>query len=108
MGGAKRDKAPVGLLAGDAQAVRARRTGTRTGTPWELYYLPDDFSQARNVAAEHPDKVKELQELWWKEAERNRVLPLMAGMSVMYGICRRCPRSRGSPSPATCRTSSAA
>ena len=28
--------------------------------PWELYYLPDDFSQARDLAAEHPDKVKEL------------------------------------------------
>jgi arylsulfatase A-like enzyme/uncharacterized membrane protein len=53
---------------------------------WELYYLPDDFSQAKNVAAQHPDKVKELQDLWWQEAERNRVLPLMGGLSVIYGI----------------------
>ena len=53
---------------------------------WELYYLPDDFSQAKDIAADHPDKVQELQELWWKEAERNRVLPLMAGFSVIYGI----------------------
>ena len=30
--------------------------------------------------------VKELQELWWAEAERNRVLPLMGGLSIMYGI----------------------
>lgn len=54
--------------------------------PWELYYLPDDFSQAKNVAAQHPDQVKELQDLWWQEAERNRVLPLMGGLSVMYGL----------------------
>jgi arylsulfatase A-like enzyme/uncharacterized membrane protein len=54
--------------------------------PWELYYLPEDFSQARDVAAENPDKVAELQDLWWKEAERNRVLPLMAGLSLAYGI----------------------
>jgi arylsulfatase len=54
--------------------------------PWELYYLPEDFSQAKNLAGEHPDKVKELQELWWKEAERNRVLPLMGGLSVLFGI----------------------
>ena len=53
---------------------------------WELYDLPDDFSQAKDIAADHPDKVQELQELWWKEAERNRVLPLMAGFSVIYGI----------------------
>ncbi len=53
---------------------------------WELYYLPDDFSQAKDIAADHPEKVQELQELWWSEAERNRVLPLMAGFSVIYGI----------------------
>lgn len=54
--------------------------------PWELYDLRTDFSQARDVAAEHPEKVRELQELWWAEAERNRVLPLMGGLSVMYGM----------------------
>ena len=53
---------------------------------WELYYLPDDFSQAHNLAADHPAKLAELQELWWKEAERNRVLPLLGGMSVFFGI----------------------
>ena len=53
---------------------------------WELYDLTKDFSQAHNVADQHPDKVQELQELWWKEAERNRVLPLMAGLSVFYNI----------------------
>lgn len=55
-------------------------------TGWQLYDLTTDFSQARDVAAQHPDRVQELQELWWAEAERNRVLPLMGGVSVMYGI----------------------
>jgi arylsulfatase len=53
---------------------------------WELFHLPEDFSQAHDVAGEHPDKVRELQALWWAEAERNRVLPLMGGLSVIYGI----------------------
>jgi len=53
---------------------------------WELYYLPDDFSQAKNLAADNPDKLKELQELWWQEAERNRVLPLLGGMAIFFGI----------------------
>lgn len=53
---------------------------------WELYDLTKDFSQAHNVAKDHPEKIKELQDLWWQEAERNHVLPLMAGVSVMYGI----------------------
>lgn len=52
---------------------------------WELYYLPDDFSQARNLAAEQPEKLAELKELWWQEAERNRVLPLLGGLSVIFG-----------------------
>jgi arylsulfatase A-like enzyme/uncharacterized membrane protein len=52
---------------------------------WELYYLPDDFSQANNVAAEHQDKVDELTRLWWQEAERNRVLPLLGGLAVVFG-----------------------
>jgi len=53
---------------------------------WELYDLTADFSQAADIAADHPDKVQELQDLWWSEAERNKVLPLMAGLSVLYGI----------------------
>ena len=53
---------------------------------WELYYLPDDFSQAKNLAADNPDKVGELQALFWQEAERNRVLPLLGGMAVFFGM----------------------
>ncbi len=33
--------------------------------PAELYYLPDDFTQAHDLAAEHPDKVEELKALFW-------------------------------------------
>ena len=47
--------------------------------PAELYYLPDDFTQARDVAAEHPDKVRALKELFWSEAEKYKVLPLLGG-----------------------------
>ena len=52
---------------------------------WELYYLPDDFSQAKNVAADHPDKLAELRELFWQEAERNRALPLLGAFSIFMG-----------------------
>jgi arylsulfatase len=53
---------------------------------WELYDLSKDFSQARNLAAENPEKLKELIDVWWKEAERNRALPLLAGFSIFFGI----------------------
>jgi arylsulfatase len=53
---------------------------------WELYYLPDDFSQARDLAAERPDKLEELKELFWQEADRNRALPLLGGFAVFFGM----------------------
>jgi arylsulfatase A-like enzyme/uncharacterized membrane protein len=53
---------------------------------WELYYLPDDFSQAKNIAADNPEKLAELKELFWQEAERNRVLPLLGSICVFFGI----------------------
>jgi arylsulfatase len=43
---------------------------------WELYHVADDFSQANDLAAKNPPKLKELQDLFMKEAVRNRVLPI--------------------------------
>ncbi len=43
---------------------------------WELYNVDSDFSEANNVAAKYPDKLKELQDLFMKEAEKNHVLPI--------------------------------
>ena len=44
--------------------------------PWELYDLRNDWTQAEDLAAKNPAKLKELQELFWKEAEKYHVLPL--------------------------------
>jgi arylsulfatase A-like enzyme len=44
--------------------------------PWELYHVDEDFSQAHDLAAEHPEKLRELQDLWWVEAAKHSVLPL--------------------------------
>jgi len=44
---------------------------------WELYdHTGGDWSQAHDLAAEHPDKLRELQELFQREAEKHHVLPL--------------------------------
>ena len=44
--------------------------------PWELFDLSKDWTQADDVAAQHPDKVKEMKELFWQEAEKYQVAPL--------------------------------
>lgn len=43
---------------------------------WELYHKETDFSEIHNVSDEYPEKLKELQELWWSEANKYDVLPL--------------------------------
>jgi arylsulfatase len=43
---------------------------------WELYDGTNDWSQAKNLAAERPDKLHELKRLWLIEAARYHVLPL--------------------------------
>ena len=75
--------APVGATAacptaGDCAAAGAPPVGTAgTGAnagatggaagasaPWELYDLAQDRGESRDLAAEHPDKVKELAARW--------------------------------------------
>jgi len=43
---------------------------------WDLYNVREDFSLSKNLASERPDKLKELQELFMKEAEKHHVLPI--------------------------------
>ena len=43
---------------------------------WELYDTNKDWTQARNIAKDQPQKLRELQRLWLIEATKYRVLPL--------------------------------
>jgi len=43
---------------------------------WELYLVSDDFSLSRDLAAKNPDKLKEMQQLFLKEARKYHVLPI--------------------------------
>jgi arylsulfatase len=45
-------------------------------TKWELYHLDKDFTQAVDLAAREPKKLRELQDLWWTQAAKFNVLPL--------------------------------
>ena len=43
---------------------------------WELYDIRTDFSQAHDVAAQHPERLAALQELFLVEASKYQVFPL--------------------------------
>jgi Sulfatase len=56
-------------------------TRHKKGTPmeddvWELYHLDADFSEARNLAAEEPGRLRQLGAMWLEEARKYSVLPL--------------------------------
>jgi arylsulfatase len=43
---------------------------------WELYNIDQDYSESIDLAAQHPEKLRELIERWWTEAGKYDVLPL--------------------------------
>ena len=46
------------------------------GYKWELYNIDDDFSESVDLSKENPDKLRELQRLFYIEAVKHDVLPL--------------------------------
>ena len=53
-----------------------RRDVSFEDEPWALYHLEEDFSECHDLAGEHPEKLRELVDGWWAEAEKYNVLPL--------------------------------
>jgi arylsulfatase len=52
------------------------------GYPYELYDLGNDWTQFEDVAGKHPDKLRELKEMFWREAHEHQVLPLDASSAT--------------------------
>jgi arylsulfatase len=60
------------------RAIATHENGTSFDRDrWELYDLNRDFSESTDVAAEYPEKLRELQALWWSEAAKYNGLPIL-------------------------------
>jgi arylsulfatase len=57
-------------------AWRTKPLNTLQEDVWDLYFEPEDFSLANNLAARNPEKLKELQDVFMQEAEKYYVLPI--------------------------------
>ncbi|MBO4379184.1 MAG: hypothetical protein J5889_09485, partial [Clostridia bacterium] len=51
---------------------------------WELFDAEKDPSQAIDLAEKFPEKVRELEKLWWQEAEKYGVLPMLESNRKKY------------------------
>ena len=49
---------------------------------FQLYDLSKDFSQAEDIAAQHPEKVQEMRQKFLEEAKKYQVLPLDASVAA--------------------------
>ena len=54
---------------------------------WELYHIESDRSQCHDLAAQNPDKLAELQRLWFAEAQKYQGLPL-ADLNILETLGR--------------------
>jgi arylsulfatase len=76
--------------------VTAGRGDGFLDAPWELYHIDEDFSQADDLAAKMPDKLKQMRGLFEIEAEKFGVFPLDPRFSE-----RLDPKLRESGAPKT-------
>ncbi|MBV8162290.1 MAG: arylsulfatase, partial [Acidimicrobiia bacterium] len=49
---------------------------------WELYHLDQDWTQSHDLAAEMPDKLAQMKEIFAMEAAKNSVYPVGAGLWI--------------------------
>ena len=74
------------IVADGWKAVARHVQGADYDTePWELYHLPTDFSECRDLAADEPDRLAALVARWWEEADTHGVLPLDDRMVELFG-----------------------
>ena len=74
------------LVAGEWKAVCRHVPGADFDTEaWELYDLSADPSECLDLAADQPERLERLKDLWWEEAERHGVLPLDDRTFELFG-----------------------
>jgi arylsulfatase len=62
---------------------------------WELYNVDQDFSEANDLAAKEPKRLRQLQDLFWAEAGKYNVLPLDNSRVERFDVSLRPSLTRG-------------
>ncbi|MBD2302940.1 sulfatase-like hydrolase/transferase [Nostoc sp. FACHB-190] len=62
---------------------------------WELYNIAEDFSEAKNLAKQNPQKLEKLQKLFLKEARKHQVLPLDDRIAERFDVKIRPSLTKG-------------
>ena len=62
---------------------------------WELYKIDDDYSEANNLADAQPEKLRQLQEVFWVEAAMHNALPIENSRIDRFDVSNRPSLTRG-------------
>jgi len=74
------------IYADGWKAVTRHQSGTSfDDDAWELYHYDEDRSECHDLAVAHPERLAELIDRWWAEAEANGVLPLDDRTIELFG-----------------------
>lgn len=75
--------------------VTAKPVDIIQGFNWELYNVAEDFSQSVDLSEQNPEKLRELQDLFWIEAAKYDVLPLDNSKVERFDVRIRPSLTRG-------------
>jgi len=78
-----------GVAPWDTGAETEGRVPAVLDYKWELYQVSDDFSEASDLASKEPAKLKEMQDLFWTEAEKYNVLPIVNSRIDRFDVNNR-------------------
>ena len=84
-----------GVAPWDSAAEMEGRVPAVLDYKWELYHVSEDYSEANNLAAKEPAKLKELQKLFWSEAEKYNVIPVNNSRIDRFDVNLRPSLTRG-------------
>ena len=68
----------------DGWLLSSEKVAGEDAERWTLHDLREDYAQARDVAARHPERVERLARLWRAEAERSGVFPIREGFAAGF------------------------
>jgi arylsulfatase len=78
----------IGLIRQGKTSLPELLKSASQAPQWELYDLNTDFNERTNIAAKHPQKLAELQTLFDRLAEENKIYPLL-NWSHVFGKLRK-------------------
>ena len=73
------------ITVGDYKAIAQTKSDSDPNNDrWWLYNEKEDFSQSHDLSKEMPTKLKEMEKIWWQEANKYSTIPLVTPNDFLH------------------------